>query len=138
MSSERDRNASRREFLQTTIGTAIIAGMGANALAQEKPEQGKNAGPLKVSIFSKHLHWLEWEAMAQVAAEIGFDGVDLTLRKGGHVEPDRAEQDLPKVAEIIRKAGLVLPMVTAGIVDITTPQAETMMRAMHSVGVKQY
>src|SRR5258706_10146650 len=138
MSSEHEGNASRREFLQTTIGAAAIAGMTGHALAQEKPEQGKNAAPLKVSVFSKHLQWLEWEAMALTAAEIGFDGVDLTLRKGGHVEPERAEQDLPKVAEIIRKAGLALPMVTAGIVDATTPQAETMMRAMHSVGVKQY
>ncbi|MDQ3013549.1 MAG: sugar phosphate isomerase/epimerase [Acidobacteriota bacterium] len=133
MSSERDRNASRRKFLQTTIGAAVIAGMTAKGLAQET-----SVRPLKVSIFSKHLHWLEWEAMAQMAAEIGFDGVDLTLRKGGHVEPERAEQDLPKVAEIIRKAGLELPMVTAGIVDSTTPQAEAMMRAMHGVGVKQY
>ena len=37
-----------------------------------------------------------------------------------------------------RKAGLMLPMVTAGIVDATTPQAEAMMRVMQGVGVKQY
>lgn len=76
--------------------------------------------------------------MAQTAAELGFDGVDLTLRKGGHVEPERAEQDLPKAAAIIRKAGLAMPMVTAGIVDATTPYAEAMLRAMKSVGVTQY
>jgi sugar phosphate isomerase/epimerase len=136
MSSERKENASRREFLQATIGAAAIGGLVAtstDSLAQEK-----SAAPLKISVFSKHLHWLEWEAMAQTAAEIGFDGVDLTLRKGGHVEPERAEQDLPKAAAIIRKAGLELPMTTAGIVDATTPQAEAMMRAMHSAGVKQY
>jgi len=136
MNSERDESASRREFLQAAVGAAAAAGVAANpskSFAQEKP-----AAPLKISVFSKHLQWLEWEAMAQTAAEIGFDGVDLTLRKGGHVEPERAEQDLPKVAEIIRKRGLAMPMVTAGIVDAGSPNAEAMMRAMQRVGVKQY
>ncbi|MEP7337702.1 MAG: sugar phosphate isomerase/epimerase family protein [Acidobacteriota bacterium] len=136
MSLERKENASRREFLQATIGTTAIGGL--VATSTDTVAQEKNAAPLKISVFSKHLHWLEWEAMAQTAAEIGFDGVDLTLRKGGHVEPERAEQDLPKAAAIIRKAGLELPMTTAGIVDATTPQAEAIMRAMYSAGVKQY
>lgn len=142
MNSEEERKASRREFLHKTVAAAVAGGT-ADVLAWENPRrgkntQGKNAEPLKISVFSKHLQWLEWEAMAQTAAEIGFDGIDLTLRKGGHVEPERAEQDLPKVAETIRKAGLALPMVTAGIIDSTTPQAEAMMRAMQSVGVKLY
>lgn len=124
---------SRREFIQTALSVAAATGLVGNSLAQENRVE-----PLKVSIFSKHLQWLGWEAMARTAAEIGFDGVDLTLRKGGHIEPERAEQDLPKVAEIVRKAGLILPMVTAGIVDAGSPHAETMLRAMKSVGVKSY
>jgi sugar phosphate isomerase/epimerase len=110
------------------MGAAIIAGL---------PRTGAD-GRLQVCIFSKHLQWLDWNEMAGTAAELGFDGIDLTLRKGGHVEPERAEQDLPRVAEIIRKAGLTLPMVTAGIVDDRTPHAETMLRAIHSVGVRRY
>jgi len=138
MNSESGECASRREFLQTALGAGLAAGLPANAFAREKPVQAESAAPLKVSVFSKHLQWLDWEAMARTAAEIGFDGVDLTLRKDGHVAPERADQDLPKVAEIIRKAGLTMPMVTAGIVDAGTPLAEAMMRAMHNVGVKQY
>jgi len=118
---------SRRDLL-STMGAAIIAGL---------PRTGAD-GRLQVCIFSKHLQWLDWNEMAGTAAELGFDGIDLTLRKGGHVEPERAEQDLPRVAEIIRKAGLALPMVTAGIVDDRTPHAETMLRAIHSVGVRRY
>jgi hypothetical protein len=26
--------------------------------------------------FSKHLQWLNWEQMAETAAELGFDGID--------------------------------------------------------------
>lgn len=128
-----ENETSRRGFLQTAVGAAATVGLAGNSAAQEKP-----AAPLKISVFSKHLHWLEWEPMAQMAKDIGFDGVDLTVRKGGHIEPERAEQDLPKVAEIIRNAGLELPMVTAGIVDTTTPHAETILRALKSAGIKRY
>lgn len=124
---------SRRSFLQTTVGAAVAANLPVISSAQ-----ANGSAPLKISVFSKHLQWLEWEPMVQTAAEIGFDGVDLTVRKGGHVEPERAGQDLPKVAAIIRKAGLALPIVTAGIVDASTPYAEAMLRAMKSIDVTLY
>lgn len=125
---------TRRKFLQTTTG-AIAATALSTPAATNVPHA---AAPLKVCVFSKHLHWLGWEAMAQTAVEIGFDGVDLTLRPGGHVLPERAEQDLPKVADIIRRAGLALPMVTAGIVDADTPYAESMLRAISAAGITRY
>src|SRR5262245_39163340 len=125
---------TRRRFLQTASGAAIAGGL----LQSTSGANGKSEAPLKVSVLSKHLQWLVWEAMAETVKEIGFDGVDLTLRKGGHVEPERAEQDLPKAAEAIRKAGLAIPMVTAGIIDATTPHAESMLHAMKAVGVKHY
>jgi sugar phosphate isomerase/epimerase len=125
---------TRRQFLHTTTGAAFTTAFAGSAIVAAVPAPA----PLKISVFSKHFHWLRWEAMAQTAKEIGFDGVDLTMRKAGHVEPERAEQDLPKAAEAIRKAGLELTMITAGIVDVETPYAESMMRAMQSVGVKHY
>lgn len=121
---------SRRYFLQA----AMAVGLTSTVFPMRRDE----TFPLKLSIFSKHLHFLDWDGMAQTAREIGFDGVDLTLRKGGHVEPERAEVDLPKAAEAIRRAGLELTMVTAGIVDADSPHAESMLRAMKSVGVKYY
>ena len=53
---------SRRHFLQTASGAAVAAG-----LLQSKP-----TAPLKLSVFSKHLQWLGWEAMAQTAAILSF------------------------------------------------------------------
>jgi sugar phosphate isomerase/epimerase len=50
---------------------------------------------MKIAIFSKHLEFLEGEELAKGAKEIGFDGIDLAVRKGGHVEPERVRQDLP-------------------------------------------
>lgn len=76
--------------------------------------------------------------MAGYAAELGFDGVDLTVRDGGHVLPERIADDLPKVAEIVRKAGISMPMITAGIVDAHSPHAEAIVRAMAALDIRYY
>src|SRR5580765_3339715 len=118
--------STRREFL------AGIAGAGATAgLPNLWPSGGGSpsaSGP-PIVYFSKHLQWLDWEPMVAPAAELGFDGIDLTVRKGGHIQPERVKEDLPKVAKIVRKAGLEIPMITAGIVDANSPDAESIIRA---------
>jgi sugar phosphate isomerase/epimerase len=93
---------------------------------------------LKVALFSKHLQFLAGEKMAQAAAGIGFDGVDITVRKGGHVEPERVRQDLPPLVGIIRKHGLEVPMITVDIVDTQTPFAEDVLKTMTSLGIRNY
>jgi hypothetical protein len=55
-------------------------------------------------VFSKCLQWLDYPGMAGITAEAGFDGVDLTVRAGGHVLPERVEEDLPKAVEAAEPA----------------------------------
>src|ERR1700694_5424146 len=102
---------SRRTLLST--GAPLCASGLPSPAAEEKPAGGK----LKVAIFSKHLQFLRGEALAAGAAEIGFDGIDLAVRKGGHVEPERVRQDLPSLVAAIRSHGLEVPMLTTDIVD---------------------
>src|SRR5712664_3899827 len=95
------RSLSRRALLAG--GTALCA-----AAAEEK----RSAGKLKVSIFAKNLLFLKVDALAAGAAEMGFDGIDLAVRKGGHVQPERVREDLPKLVATIRQHGLEVPMLT--------------------------
>lgn len=95
-------------------------------------------GKMEFCVFSKHLQFLNWSEMAAAAREIGFDGVDLTVRKGGHVVPERVAEDLPKAAEAIRAAGSRLTMITTDIADLSTPHAQQVLRAAKSVGVTHY
>ncbi len=122
---------SRRALLAT--GAALSAASGTRA-AEEKSGPGK----LKVAIFSKHLQFLQGDALAAGAAEIGFDGVDLSVRKGGHVEPERVKQDLPKLVGAIRSHGLEVPMITTDIADTESPHAEDILRAMSELGIRHY
>ena len=121
---------------------ALVAGgavAGAALLGQAKAADAKAAGPKpKVAIFSKHLLFLQGEDLAKGAAEIGFDGIDLAVRKGGHVEPERVRQDLPPLVELIRKHGLEVPMITTDIVDIETPYTEDILKTMAELNIRYY
>ncbi len=93
---------------------------------------------IKVAIFSKHLQFLQGEALARAAAEIGYDAVDITVRSGGHVEPDRVRQSLPVLVKTIRAQGLEVPMITTDIVDADTPFAENMVATAADLGIFNY
>jgi len=102
--------------------------------ADEKAGQPK----LKVSIFSKHLQFLAGEELAKAAAEIGFDGITVTVRKGGHVEPERVRQDLPPLVRIIRQHGMEVPAIMTDIVDVQTPYTEDILKTMEQLGIRNY
>jgi len=91
-----------------------------------------------VHIFSKHLQWLNFRDMAQAAAGIGFDGVDLTVRPKGHVLPENVEKDLPSAVRAIRAAGLTADRITTAIVDPDDPGTETILATASQMGIRSY
>jgi sugar phosphate isomerase/epimerase len=54
------------------------------------------------------------------------------------VLPERVADDLPKAVEIAKKAGLTVPMVTADIIDTTTPHAESIIKTLAAQGIRYY
>jgi len=58
---------------------------------------------------------LSYDETADVFAELGFDGIEAAVRPGGHVLPERVEEDLPKFAEALKKRGLEITILTSGI-----------------------
>jgi hypothetical protein len=107
-----------------------VAFLSAGAAAVDKQN-------LKIAIFSKHLQFIERAQLAQAAAEMGFDGIDLTVRSGGHVEPARARRS-SATCPLIRRHGLEVPMVTTDIVDADTPNARTVLKTIADLGIHNY
>jgi sugar phosphate isomerase/epimerase len=92
----------------------------------------------EICIFSKHLQFLDYDEMAETAAEIGFDGVDLTVRPDGHVLPENVERDLPKAINAVEKAGLKVPMITTAITDPNEWESHKILGTAANKGVKVY
>jgi sugar phosphate isomerase/epimerase len=119
---------------RTLLGAAALA-----AASQSKAGQAPtSSGALKVSIFSKHLLFLQGEPLAEAVAGLGLDGIDLAVRKGGHIDPSIALQELPKLVKIIRTHQLEVPMITTDIIDADTPHAEDLLRSMQELGIRNY
>jgi sugar phosphate isomerase/epimerase len=93
---------------------------------------------LKIAIFSKHLQFVQGDGLAKAAADIGFDAIDITVRKGGHVEPERVAQDLPPLVTAIRAHNLDVPMITTDIVDTDSPYTEAILQMMAKLGIRYY
>jgi len=117
---------------------AIIAGTVAPLMVSAGNNQKDDEKPFKICIFSKHLQWLDYNGMAQTTAELGFDGIDLTVRRGGHVLPERVEDDLPKAVEAIKSAGIKPLMMATDISDPDDPNTEKILRTASALGIRYY
>ena len=85
-------------------------------------------------MFSKMLSPLSIAKAGETIKALGFDGVDLTVRPGGHVLPEKAKADLPKAVETLKAAGLTVPMVTTGIVEADA-EADAVFGAVAQCGI---
>jgi sugar phosphate isomerase/epimerase len=128
------RRISRRRFIKE----AVVAGTAAPMTALAGVNRTDNGKPFDICIFSKHLQWLDYKGMAQTAAALGFDGVDLTVRRRGHVLPERVEDDLPKAVEAIKSAGIKPLMMATDINDPDEAKTEKVLRTASALGIKYY
>ena len=76
-----------------------------------------------VCLYSKALNKVAYTELGEIARQIGFEGVDLTVRPGGHVEPRLSSVDLVRALESISGAGLEYPMITTALTTYLDPTA---------------
>jgi sugar phosphate isomerase/epimerase len=128
------KSLSRREFVQVSSAAAWAGAVPLVAAAQgPSPAAGAFRGVL--CLFSKPVPQLNWTELAQSAKAAGFGGIDLTVRRGGHVSPDRVTEDLPKAVAAIRQAGLEVPMITAELLSADDPTAEPVLSAAGKLAI---
>ncbi|MBS1737907.1 MAG: TIM barrel protein [Bacteroidetes bacterium] len=135
---------SRKDFIlnaaMVTAGLAYscrtTAGIDAAKLKSFHPSAGNEQG--KICVFSKHFQELGYNELAAVVAEMGFDGIDLTVRPEGHVLPENVERDLPLAVEAAKKSGLKIYMIATAIVDADDKYTEPVLKTASSLGIRHY
>lgn len=139
-------NFSRKDFLRASLLSSAGLFQGINAFSKDKKlsrkrplhDRNQENTTFSISVFSKHLQWLDYPEMAKTAADLGFDGVDLTVRPGGHVLPKNAERDLPKAVEAVRNAGLEVYMMSTAISDPDDQYTEPILKTASQLGIGHY
>lgn len=120
---------TRRE-LMLAAAAAAVAGATRPAAAQTNAPRTRT-----YCLFSKHLPDLNWSDVGKEAKAAGFAGVDLTVRAGGHVLPERAVDDLPRALDAIRAHGLSVPMITTDLTSAASPLARPLLTTAARHGV---
>lgn len=124
----------RRAFLQraAVVGSSLLvsrgAACGAVAAVPRRP----------ICAFIKFIQSLSYEQMAHEVAEIGFDGIESTVRKGGHVLPERVEDDLPRQLEAVKSAGIDVTMISTDVLRLDQPYTRKVLETASCLGIKKY
>jgi L-ribulose-5-phosphate 3-epimerase len=126
---------NRREFI-TSIAAAGAVVPFLSKLDSNLPFSEQKKFPLR--IFSKPLDAYDFGFICECTAKAGIDGLDLTVRPGGKVEPAEVEEKLPKLVEEAKKYNLALDMMVTGIVSATDPLTEKVLKTASALGVKHY
>lgn len=126
---------NRRNFAKLAALSSLSFGSKKLSAAQHRPTWTR---PLSVHLFSKHLQFLDYKNMAKVAANLGYDGLDLTVRPGGHVEPESVEQDLPRAIEAMANAGLLSILMTTRVTNGSDEVNKRVLNTAADQGIQFY
>ncbi len=125
----------RRSFIKTT--TAGVAGMslaGKSVAADLLKPNAKRP----IHVFTKCLQFLSYDEIATVLTELGFDGADLTVRKGGQVNPENVEAELPKAIKALRNKGIDSNMIATDINNADDPLFKRVLKTMADQEIRYY
>ncbi|HUP39074.1 MAG TPA: sugar phosphate isomerase/epimerase family protein [Vicinamibacterales bacterium] len=124
---------SRRHFIQATAGAAAV---GFSSIGVGAQRDANFRGSL--CFFSKHLPRMNARELGRTLKAMGFDGVDLTVRPGGHVDPKRVTSDLPPFVDAIGTEGLTVPMISTELLSNTDPVAQPTLETASRLKIPFY
>lgn len=90
---------------------------------------------MNLAMFSKLLAPLSVAEAGRTIKELGFAGVDLTVREGGHVKPEEAAAGLPAAVKTLADLGLTVPLITTSLTSAASPHAAAVVEAAAKAGI---
>jgi len=90
---------------------------------------------MEICVFTKHFQSLNIQQLAKTMVQLGVDGVDLTVRNKGYIEPQQVKKLLPEYQKILQDYGIKISMLTTGI---TKAEEETysVLETAAELGIK--
>lgn len=128
-------NLDRRQFLDrsTKAGLGLTAA-GSLLASTESTEASKSKPGPKVGAFSKSFQDRPIPEVCRLFKRMGLDGLDLTVRPGGHIDPKDVAAELPKAIEAAKQAGTEILFLTTAITDADA-SAERLLATAAEAGI---
>ncbi len=130
-----DDQMSRRGMLQGAVagGLSLTSLASVNGSAPTRPKKSQH----KICAFTKPFQSLSFQELSDRMKEVGFDGIEGTIRKGGHIEPEEVPDKLPEMVEALKKNNLELTIMASSINQVT-PLVEKQLQTASKLGIKRY
>lgn len=120
------------------MSRSLLAGLAAVAAEPVAAAESSSKTGFRICAFEKFLQDLSYDELADVIAELGFAGIEATVRKRGHVLPENVEEDLPKLVEALRKRDLEVTTMTTDVLTPSDPLNERVLRTAKALGITSY
>jgi sugar phosphate isomerase/epimerase len=97
-----------------------------------------SAAANKICAFVKFVQSLSYNELAERIAEMGFDGIEATIRDKGQILPEQVPDELPKLVEAMKHHGLEINVMASSVNRVDQPHTESVLRTAASLGIKRY
>lgn len=91
---------------------------------------------MEFCVFSKHFQTMDADALGRTMKELGVEGVDLTVRHGGHVEPESVTAGLPAFQQALAGHDIKVSMLTTSITGAEEPHAADVIQTAGRLGIR--
>lgn len=115
-------------ILQTGM---VAAGLG---LARGAGSGGED---YPIVVFEKPIQNLSYDVIGEELAKMGVQGIEATIRKGGHIDPKAAESEVPRMIASLAKNGQK-PLIAATNVLEANAVTEKFLRILKENGILRY
>ncbi len=109
----------------TTIGARLGAG------------QSSKVASWPIVVFEKPIQTLDYDRMGEELAKMGVQGIEATIRRGGHIEPKDAEAEVPKMVKSLGKNGQKALIATCNVNSASAKNAD-FLRILKANGIIRY
>ena len=119
---------NRRQFLPTTALATQLLATETRGKARRNP----------YCVFTKPLQMLSYDDLADLIAELGFDGIEGTIRPGGQITPEQVPDELPKMMAALKKRRLNMTIMASGINNADDKLNIQQLQVAAQLGIKRY
>ena len=125
---------SRRTLMAGAISAAACSLAGRLGVAAEREDES----PYRICAFIKFVQSLSFRELAERIAELGFDGIEATVRPKGLIEPERASDELPELVEELHRCGLAIDVMTTNVVEALDVVSRNLLKTASELRVLRY
>jgi len=90
-----------------------------------------------IVVFEKPIQNLSYDVIGEELAKMGLQGIEATVRKGGHIDPKQAEAEVPKMVASLAKNGQKALIAATNVLEVNA-ETEKLLYILKANGIRHY